>query len=159
MQEFAEGVDEGAKSLFQICIGIDTDSWTPIARERLRLPLKNKGRGLQDAVNGRHGHFVGDMLQSIMPLMNRTDKNNCAIEGRPYIPTITNLLGGGLFDYPLKSPWESLLNKSSLSSDLANGLQHAWSHLITFFPGGRNPRAARRRDTPPHTGHHPHHTC
>ena len=85
-QEFAEGIDEGVKSLFQIFTGRNTDSWTPIARERLRLPMENKGCGMQEAVDRSHGQFVGAMLQSIMPLMNRTDKTNCVIEGMLHIP-------------------------------------------------------------------------
>ena len=121
-QEFDKGIDAGFKSLFKTCTGIDINSWTVIAKERLRLPLKNKGCGLQEEVDRRHGQFVGAMLQSMIPLMNQTGKDSCAIKGMLHIPAIANLLGEGTFYHPLTAPWETLLNESSPSSKLANGL-------------------------------------
>ena len=63
-QEFSEGIDAGVNSLFKTCAGIDTDSWTGNEKDRMRLPITNKGCGLREAVDRRHGHFLGSMLQS-----------------------------------------------------------------------------------------------
>ena len=113
----------GVNSFFKTCVGIDTGIWTDFAKERMRFPIKNKGCGLRDAVDCRRGQFLEDMLQSIMPLMDRTDKDNCAIKDRLNISTMTKLLGEGLFDHHLMVPWETLLTASTQSSNLANGLR------------------------------------
>ena len=78
---------------------------------------------------------MGAILQNTMPLIDGTNKDNCAIEGRLNISAIANLLGEGSFDHPLTAHWETLLTTSSPSSNLANGLQYAWSHLTNTFQG------------------------
>ena len=52
-QESSKGIDAGTNSLFKTCIGIDTDSWTDTAKERMILPIKNKGYGAREAVDHR----------------------------------------------------------------------------------------------------------
>jgi len=88
-QKFVEGIDTGVNSLFKTYVGIDTDSWTDFLKEIMRLPIISKGCGLKEAVDHRHGQFVGAMLHSTMPLIDRTEKDNCAIEGRLNIPAIS----------------------------------------------------------------------
>ena len=132
-REFAKAIDAGIKSLFQTCVGVNISSWSAIAMERMRLPINLKGCGLRESVDRRHAQFIGGLLQSALPLMNRTDSKNCLIEGRLNIPCIIDLFGEGAFDYPFTSPWEKLLTESSPSNNLANGLQFAWSHLKYQF--------------------------
>ena len=79
-----------------------------------------KGCGSREAEDRQYGKYVGAMLQSIIPLMDRTDSDNCHIPGRLNIPPIRNL--------------EKLFT-SSTSGNLAIGLNHAWSHLTTTFQG------------------------
>ena len=68
-----------------------------------------------------------------MPLVDTTDKGNCAIEGRLNVSAIINLFGEGSFDHPFMEPCENLLTASTPSINLANGLRYAWSHLTTTF--------------------------
>ena len=41
--EFAKFVDKGVINLFQRCLGINIDSWSDFAKERMRLPIKITG--------------------------------------------------------------------------------------------------------------------
>ena len=50
-EEFASEIDKGVMSLFETCIGSKTESWTAFARERMHLPIQNKGCGLREAVD------------------------------------------------------------------------------------------------------------
>ena len=63
-----------------------------------------KGCGQREAVDRRHGQYLGAMLQSTMPLMDRTNEGGLIIEGRLNIPSIINLFGEGSFDYPFDEP-------------------------------------------------------
>ena len=91
------------------------------------------GCGLREAVDRRHGQYLRAMLQSTMPLRDRTNEEGCIIEGRLNIPSIKNHFGEGSFDYPFDEPWEHLITTSRESCNLANGLEQAWSHLTTSF--------------------------
>ena len=91
------------------------------------------GCGLPEAVDRRHGQYLGAMLQSTMPLMDSTNKEGFIIKGRLNIPSITNLFGEGSFYLPFDKPWEHLITTSRESYNLANGLRHAWIHLTTSF--------------------------
>ena len=53
-EQFANELDEGIKKIFQSCVGINTDTWTDIAKEQMRLPIRCKGLGLRQAVDRRH---------------------------------------------------------------------------------------------------------
>ena len=47
----------------------------------------------------------------------------------------------GSFSHPLESPWENFLTSSSnSSSNIAEGLQHAWSHLTSSFQDVATPQ-------------------
>ena len=70
-EEFSQKTDEGIHQLVETTIGMNTASWTEFARERLRLPIRMKGCGLREAVDRRYGQYLGAMLQSTMPLMDR----------------------------------------------------------------------------------------
>ena len=50
---FAEGIDLVIAELFRVTVGMDVDEWSPAARERLRLPLRERGCGLREAVDRR----------------------------------------------------------------------------------------------------------
>ena len=128
MEEIAKGVDKGVLELFETTLGINTADWSAHATERIRLPLRMKGCGLREMVDRRHGQFVGAMLQSVLPLMDRRDSNNCSIPGRLDIPSIKDLFGEGSFNHPYTALWEMLLKRNP-----SGGLKHAWSHLQTSF--------------------------
>ena len=111
--EFASGVDESIHELVQMCMGINTNtSWSDIAKERARLPVRLRGLGLRGAMDRRYSQYIGGAAQSLIPLLNRQDKHNNTIVGRMHIPCIVNMLGDGSFDFPLTSPWENMLNNS-----------------------------------------------
>ena len=61
-EDSASEMNKGVMSLFETCIGSKTESWTAFARERMRLPIQNKGCGLREAVDRRHGQFLGAIL-------------------------------------------------------------------------------------------------
>ena len=132
-EEFAQQIDEGIHRLVETTISMSTASWTEFARNRMRLPLRMKGCGLREAVDRRHGQYMGAMLQSTMPLIDRTNEEGLVIAGRLNIPSIIDLFGEGSFDFPFDEPWEHLINRSRESCNLAHGLKHAWSHLTTSF--------------------------
>ena len=140
--DFAHGIDQGVLSLVQTCVGVNIDTWSDFARERMRLPMRLKGCGLREAADRRHAQFLGALVQSTMPLIDRTDEHNCTIPGRLSIPSINNLFGEGSFDHPFASPWDTLLTMSGPSSNLANGLKHAWSNLKTKFQEVSTPEQA-----------------
>ena len=131
-EDFTKGINKGILELFKTTIGINTANWSTHATERVRLPLRMKGCRLREAENRRHGKFVGAMLQSIPPLIDPTESNNCYIPGRLNIPAIKNLLGEGSFNHPCTAHWEVLL-KSNPSGNLSIGLKYVWSHLKTTF--------------------------
>jgi hypothetical protein len=37
--EFAESIDAGVKQLFQMCVGVDINSWSKHAQEQIHLPV------------------------------------------------------------------------------------------------------------------------
>ena len=134
-KKIARSIDGGVSSLFQTCVGVNTDSWTNYAKERLHLPIHFKGWGLREDADRRHGKYVGVILQSTVPLLDRTDSNNCMIEGRLNIPASASkhLFGVGSFGHPFTVPWGTILSSSSTSSNLASELRHTWSHSTTKF--------------------------
>ena len=123
--ECVEGIDAGVNSLLKTCTRIYIDSWTVIAKEKMRLPIKNKGCGLREVVDRRHGQFVGAMLQNMMPLINWTDDDSCVIEGRLDIPAISSILDEWLFDCSLKpySPRAACLATFLMDYNLPGAIQ------------------------------------
>ena len=95
MEDFVKGMDKGIIELFKTTIRIDTADWSVHATERIRLPLRMKDCGLREAEDRWYGQFIGAMLQSILPLMDRTSSNNC------YIPGSLNI-GGALVTFLMK---------------------------------------------------------
>jgi hypothetical protein len=71
--EFAESIDGGAKQLFQMCVGADINSWSKNAQEQICLPIQLQGCGLQTAEDRRYAQFMGGMIQSVLPLIDRKD--------------------------------------------------------------------------------------
>ena len=45
-ERFAQGIDVGVKAIFQQCVGVKVNTWSDVAKERVRLPLCLKGCGL-----------------------------------------------------------------------------------------------------------------
>ena len=135
-EDFTKGIGKGILDLFKTTIGINTANWSTHATERVRLPLRMKGCRLREAEDRWYGQFVGTMLQSVLPLMGRTDSKNCIIPGRLNISAVKDkdLLGEGSFNHPCTAPWGVLL-KRNLSGNLAIGLKYAWSHSRTTFQG------------------------
>ena len=132
-EAFAQGIDEGILSLVQTCVGVDIASLTEIGRERMRLPIRFKGCGLRQATDRRYAQYLGAFAQSTMHLIDRTDQNNCTIEGRLKLPSIVAMLGEGSFNHPFTAPWSCLLSTNESSNSYADGLKHAWSHLQHNF--------------------------
>ena len=58
-ETFAEGVDAGVQKLFKHCVGVNTETWSEVARERMRLPIRHKGCGLREARDRRFAQFLG----------------------------------------------------------------------------------------------------
>ena len=133
---------ESIHDLVQISMGINTNtSWSDFAKERARLPVRFKGLGLREAKERRYSQFIGGAAQSLIPLLNRKDKNNNTIVGRMHLPCIVNLLGEDSFDFPLISPWEYMLNNKRPTHNIVNGVQQTWSHLQLKFQGVATPNA------------------
>jgi hypothetical protein len=44
--EFAQSIDAGVKQLFQMCVGVDINSWSEHAQEPICLPIRLQGCGL-----------------------------------------------------------------------------------------------------------------
>ncbi len=128
--DFAQGLDKSIHTIFQMCIGIDINSWTDFAKERMQLLIRFKGLGLQASFNRCHTQYIGALTQSIPYLINQTDSNN-TIQGRLNIQSIVNLLGEDWFDSTLQLPWEKLLNAEipGTNDNIANRIRHAWTHL------------------------------
>ena len=133
-EEFATEIDAGIRKLLQACIGVNIDSWSDIAKERMRLPIRYKGLGLRESVDRRHAQYIGALAQSLPDLINRTDGNN-VIPGRLNIPSLVAMLGEGSFNSTSTTPWEHLLNTDVVGSNnnIAHGLRHAWTHLKNKF--------------------------
>jgi len=132
-KEFAEGVDEGLSELLRHCVGINTDLWSDTAKERMRLPIRHKGCGLRQAADRRSAQFLGAAAQSLIHLMDRTDKAGNVIRGRFNTQPVRNLFGEGAFDFPFESPWEGVLRNSRPDGNIATGIHQAWSHLNSKF--------------------------
>ena len=132
-EKFARGIDEGINAIFRRCIGVNTESWSDIAKERLRLPIRLKGCGLREAEDRRFGQYLGATAQSVIQLIDRMDDSGNRIAGRLHTPAIATLFGEGSFNHPFTAPWATLLANSRPGSNIATGLQQAWSHLTLKF--------------------------
>lgn len=76
-----------------------------------------------------------------MPLLDSKDANNNTTPGRLNIQCLTDHFGEGSFDRPLNSPWGTLLTSSNnQSSNIACGLQYAWSQLKSSFQDAAEPQ-------------------
>jgi len=62
-EEFVRELDEGIKSLFQICVGINMYTWSNLSKERVCLPIKVNGCNLGEAEDWHFGQLLGTMLQ------------------------------------------------------------------------------------------------
>ena len=115
---FAEGIDIIVAELFQATLGMDVNQWSPAARERIRIPIREGGCGLQEAVDRRFGQFMGGVAQSVPALVTRTSARNITVVGRLNSPAIIELFGEGSFDHPAINPWEALLESTSSPDNL-----------------------------------------
>jgi len=98
-KEFAAGIDEAMAQLLQTCIGMDTSTWSSIAKQRLRLPIRMKSCGLQDATDRRHAQYIGVLVQSMLPLLDRSDSNGASPKSRLHTP-----------NHPRRQPhWQRIL--------------------------------------------------
>ena len=131
--EFAQEIDAGVDDLFELCSGMDTSTWTATAKERFRLPIRFKGCGLRQSDDRRHAQFVGGMLQSSLPLIDRKDAQGNVLPGRFHIPSLVHHFGEDSFSHPLDSPWETLLSHNNNPNSLSGGLRYAWNHLTSNF--------------------------
>ena len=133
MEELEDIINMKTDDLLRTCIGMDTSTWSPIAQQRLRLPIRMKGCGLRDATDCRHAQYIGAMIQITNPLPDRKDCNDVRLTGRLLINPIINLIGKGSLDHPSQQPWANLLSKSRSGATITSSLQHAWSHLTSNF--------------------------
>jgi hypothetical protein len=122
-EKFLRGIDEGISAIFRPCIDVNTKSWSDIAKERLRLPIRLKGYGLREAEDRIFGQYLGATAQSVIHLIDRMDDSGNRIAGGLHIPAITNLFGEGSFNYPFTAPYETLLANSRPGINIATGLQ------------------------------------
>jgi hypothetical protein len=131
--EFAESIDAGVKQLFLMCEGVDVNSWSKHAQEQICLRIQLQGCGLQTAEDRQYVHFMGGTIQSVLPLINRKDREGNTISGCLHIPAVVNMLGEDSFHHPSTSPWEFLLSAARPTSNLKSGLQYTWLHLTQNF--------------------------
>ena len=106
------GIDLGIADLFCATVGMDVNELSMAARERLRLPLRERGCGLRKAVDRRFGQLIGGMAQSVTTLVTRTSAPSIMVEGRLNSPAIIGLFGEGTFDHPTINPCEVLLEST-----------------------------------------------
>ena len=83
---------------------MNTETWSNIAKERVRLPIRHKGCGLREARDRGFVKFLGETAQSLMHLMDRVDKEGNTIRGRYDTQPIRSLFGEGAFNSPFDSP-------------------------------------------------------
>ena len=77
----------------------------------------------------------------LRPLLDSKDANNNTTPGRLNIQCLTDHFGEGSFDRPLNAPWGTLLTSSNNpSSNIACGLQYAWSQLKSSFQDAAEPQ-------------------
>jgi len=92
-----------------------------------------EGCGLREATGRRHAQYIGAMVQSLLPLLDRCDSSGARLKGRLHINPVVNLLGEKSFDHPSQQPWAHLISTSRSGANIDSGLQHAWSHLTSNF--------------------------
>ena len=95
--------------MLKTCIGVNTDSWSHFAKQRMRLLMNLKGCGLRQVVDRRHAQFIGVLAQSIPPLFDRKDNNGNMIAGRLPIPKIVEIFGENAADSLVTDSWELLI--------------------------------------------------
>ena len=130
---FAKGIDEGIYQLVEKAIGIRIASFSDIARERMRLPLRNKGCGLREAADRAYAQFMGAVAQCIPQLIDRIDKEGNIIPGRLNIECVIEYLGEGSFNCPVKNPWEHMLQRDDQPQGVASAIRETWSQLTKTF--------------------------
>ena len=118
-EKFAKGIDKGISAIFQRCIGFNTERWSDIAKERLRLHIRLNGCGLRESEDRRFRQYLGATTQSAIHLINQMDDNGNKIVGRLHTPAIVNLFREGSFNHPFVAPWETLLMNSRPESNIA----------------------------------------
>ena len=60
-EKFAKGINKGISAIFQRCIEVNTECWSKIAKERLRLPIRLTGCGPREAEDRRFGQYLGEL--------------------------------------------------------------------------------------------------
>ena len=110
-----------------------------MAWAQIRLPIRERGCGLREAVDRRFGQFMGGMAQSVPALVTRTTARNITVVGRLNSPAIIDLFGEGSFNHPVINPWETLLRSTSSPDNLRVGLQQSWSHLTSTSQDAATP--------------------
>ena len=103
-RQFARKIDEDTHSLPSRSIGVDMNTWSNFSRKRLRLPIRFRGCGLREAVDRRSGKYLGAAVQSILPLVTRTENFNCTIWGRINISPLITLFEEDSFKHHLGKP-------------------------------------------------------
>ena len=81
-EKFARGIDKGVSAIFQQCVGVNTECWSDIAKERLRLPIRLKAYGLRETEDRRFRQYLGATAQSVIHLIDQMDDNGNRIAGR-----------------------------------------------------------------------------
>ena len=106
---FALALDNGVNTLVESTIGISLGNRTPFAKERMRLPVRQKGMGLRQAADRKFAKFVGGMPQGLMHILDCVDSEGNTVQGRYNTPAITTLLGEGAFNGENFAPWDVLI--------------------------------------------------
>ena len=58
-EKSAKGIDKGINTIFQQCIGVNTEIWSSIAKEKPRLAIFLKEYGLREVEDRRFGQYLG----------------------------------------------------------------------------------------------------
>ena len=138
-EEFAASIDEDIYRVVEKAFGIRINSFSDITRKRMRLPIRNKGCGLREAVDRRHAQYIGAVAQCEPHLIDRLDKEGNTVPVRLNIDGIINYIGEGSFNCPVNSPWEHMLERDKQPRSFASAIRDTWTHLTTTFHDIRTP--------------------
>ena len=77
---------------------LDCTTLSPFTVERMRLPVKYKGKGLRSLYDRQHAGYMGGMIQGIPPLLNRLSLSGLLITGTMITPSVVRWVGEHIFD-------------------------------------------------------------
>jgi hypothetical protein len=115
------------------------DTFSDIARERLRLPIRNKGCGLRDAKDRQLAQYIGAAAQSIQQL-GRTRMVTQSPDDRTSLVLLTTLGQKASITHPC-IPWEQIMSNETSTCRVAKGYSRNLEPVNPYLPGYLNTSA------------------